>query len=359
MLFRSLTVTAGTRYFKYDENEKGSLWHTNGGCLDVLVCAPYTKGNIDAEHLSASYSGFKSRVGLQWKPTETTMLYYLFSQGFRPGGFSRNSKDVASDSSGNPQFHTPISYAPDTLTNHEIGVKTQLFDRRLQLNVSAYYMQWDNTQIALFQPCCLGNTTFLVNGPGYTIKGLEAQFVGRVTEGLTLQGSITLNDNSQTNSPCLTDNEPGSPNLGQCITSVKGKPFANPFGVKGGVSAFSPKVQANLRARYDWQVNDFKMFATGGVNYTSEMFNQPANYTPGGTPSEIPVPDTTYLRYKLPAYATVDGSLGVGRDNWTLQVFGSNLFDSRASTFTTSAQFIKAEVPLRPRTVGLKITDAF
>jgi outer membrane receptor protein involved in Fe transport len=352
-----LTVTAGTRYYKYDEYEKGSLWHTNGSCLNVLVCAPYT--NIDAEHLSVSYSGFKSKFGINWKPTDDTMFYYLFSQGFRPGGFSRNSKDVAKDANGIPQFKTPISYAPDTLTNNEIGMKTQFFEHRLQLNLSAYWMQWDNTQIALFQPCCLGNTTFLVNGPGYTIKGIEAQFVGRVMEGLTVQGSVTYNDNSQSNSPCLTDNEPASPNLGKCITEIKGKPFANPFGVQGGVSAFSPKVQANLRGRYEWPVQDFKMFATGGVNYQSESFNQPANYTPGSTPSEIPVPDTTYLRYALPAYATVDASLGLTRNNWTLQVYGTNLFDNNSSVFTTSAQFIKAQVPLRPRVVGVKMSASF
>jgi iron complex outermembrane receptor protein len=182
-----------------------------------------------------------------------------------------------------------------------------------------------------------------------------------------VQGSITYNDNTQSNSPCLKaniptpagDTDPGRAAVGQCITEIKGIPFVNPFGVKGGVAAFSPKVQANLRARYEWNVNEFKMFASAGVSYTGEMFNQPANYTPGSTPSEIPVPDTTYLRYKLPAYATADASFGVGKDNWMLEVYGTNLFDSQASTFTTSAQFIKAVVPLRPRVIGVKVTAGF
>ena len=368
-----LTVTAGTRYYNYDEDEKGSVYSTNGKCLNKASNDPANPSlcglntNIDAEHLSVSYSGFKSRVGIQWKPTETTMLYYLFSQGFRPGGFSRSARNKAPDSTGAPQYKTPISYSPDSLTNHEIGLKTQLFDRRLQLNVSAYYMQWDNVQIALYQPCCLGNTTFLVNGPSYEIKGIEAQFVGRLTHDLTIQGSITYNDNTQSSSPCLKaniaapagDTAADRAAVGACITQIKGKPFVNPFGVKGGVSAFSPSVQANIRGRYDWMVNDFKAFATVGVSYTGQMYTQPANYTPGSTPSEIPVPDTTYLRYSLPAYATVDGSLGFGRNNWTMQVFGTNLFDDNSSTFTSSAQFIKAEVPLRPRVIGIKVTDAF
>ena len=371
-----LTISAGTRYYRYDEDETGSVYNTNSKCLNEnTILTPQSgcglKANINAENLKKSYSGFKSRVGLTWKPTDNLMFYYLFSQGFRPGGFSRYSNVKGKDSLGVPQFASPVSYSPDNLTNNEIGVKGQFFDRRLQLNVSAYWMQWDNVQIALYQPCCLGNTTFLLNGPNYDIKGVEAQFVARVTDGLTLQGSVSYNDNTQSNSPCLKATLPPDPvkeaggappdraGVGQCITQINGKPFENPFGVKGGVSAFSPKIQANLRVRYDWDMASFKWFATGSVNYTGEMFTQPANYTPSSAPNESPVPDTTYLRFKLPGYATADASLGFGRDNWTAQIFSQNLFDNNAATYTSTAQFIVASVPLRPRTVGIKVTAGF
>ena len=352
-----LTITAGTRYFDYEEFEKGSQYGTNGACLDVLTC--FHGINIDNNHDKVSYSGFKSRFGVQWHPSEHTMLYYLYSEGFRPGGFSRGSRDKAPDANGVPQYHTPNGYAPDSLVNNEVGAKTELFNRRLLLNVSAYYMQWSNVQLALYQPCCLGNTTFLVNGPNYDIKGVEAQFTGRVFDGFTLTGSASYNDNTQTNSPCLTDNEPNSPGLGKCITEIKGQPFVNPFGVKGGISAFSPTFQGNLRGRYDWSMKGYDAFAQVGVSYTGKEFNQPANYTPGSAASESPIPDTTYLRYEMPAYTTVDAQLGVSRDHWSVQLVGSNLTNSHASTFTSTAQFIKSEVPLRPRVVGIKVSESF
>ncbi len=352
-----LTVTAGTRYFDYEEFEKGSQYGTNGACLNVLTC--FHGINIDANNDKVSFHGFKSRFGVQYHPTEHTLLYYLYSEGFRPGGFSRGSRDKAPDANGVPQYHTPNGYSPDSLVNNEIGAKTELFNRRLVVNVSAYYMQWTNVQLALYQPCCLGNTTFLVNGPDYDIKGVEAQFTGRVFDGFTLMGSASYNDNTQTNSPCLTDNEPASPNLGKCITEIKGQPFVNPFGVKGGISAFSPTFQGNLRGRYDWSMKGYDAFAQAGVSYTGKQFNQPANYTPGSAPSESPIPDTTYLRYEMPAYTTVDAQLGVSRDRWTFQLVGSNLTNSHASTFTSTAQFIKSEVPLRPRVVGVKLSESF
>ncbi|MGZ3377302.1 MAG: TonB-dependent receptor [Phenylobacterium sp.] len=352
-----LTATAGTRYYDYKEDETGSVYSTNGACLNVLTCGHNT--NINAENLHAKYTGFKSHFGLTWKPMADTLLYYTYSQGFRPGGFSRSARDKAPDANGVAQFKTPLAYAPDTLTNNEIGVKKEFFDHRLQLNVSAYYMQWKNVQIALYQPCCLGNTTFLVNGPDYTIKGVEAQLNARVTEQFSLQGSATYNDNTQSNSPCLTANEPNSPTLGHCITEIKGKPFVNPFGVQGGISAYSPHWQANLHGRYDWDVSPFKAFAQADVSYTGEMFTQPANYTPGDSPAESPIPDTTYLRYKLPAYTTYGAAVGVTKDNWTVQLVGQNLGDSHASTFTSTAQFIKSEVPLRPRQVSIRITATY
>ena len=89
-----------------------------------------------------------------------------------------------------------------------------------------------------------------------------------------------------------------------------------------------------------------------GMSYTGSMYNQPANYVSG---NGILIPSTTYLRYLQPAYTTFDAPLGVVKDHWTAQIFGENLGNSHASTFTSSAQWIKSEVPLRPRVIGLKV----
>jgi iron complex outermembrane receptor protein len=93
-----------------------------------------------------------------------------------------------------------------------------------------------------------------------------------------------------------------------------------------------------------------------GVSYTGSMYNQPATYTSG---EGVFVPNTTFLRYLQPAYTTVDAAIGVNFDKWNAEIFGQNLGNSHASTFTSSAQFIKSEVPLRPRVMGLKVGYSF
>jgi outer membrane receptor protein involved in Fe transport len=86
------------------------------------------------------------------------------------------------------------------------------------------------------------------------------------------------------------------------------------------------------------------------------MYNEPATYLSG---EGVTIPTTTILRYLQPAYATMDASVSVSKDKWTAALYGTNLFDNRASTFTSSAQFIKSIVPLRPTVVGLKIASKF
>jgi len=358
-----LTATAGTRWFQYKEFELGSVYTTGTGCENVLTCfASFPKHDIDAHNDKATFAGFKSRLGLTWNINDDVMAYYLFSQGFRPGGFNRyNANDVLDYTpKNNPQWVTPNSFKPDSLTNQEVGMKGLFFDHNLEVNLSAYSMRWSNVQYLFFQPQFTGNVTFATNGPSYDIKGTELQFIGRPMDGLTIQGSGTYNENTEASVPCIVANlaNPAGQGaaVGSCITQANGVPYANPYGVVGGVAAFSPKWQGNIRARYDWNLMDFAAFVSGGMSYTGSMYNQPANYVSG---NGLMIPTTTYLRYLQPSYVTFDAQFGLSRDQWSAELFGENLGNSHASTFTSSAQWIKSEVPLRPRVIGLKVSYTY
>ena len=370
-----LTLTGGTRYFHYDEFEQGSEFYSetstvlnvpNGACTAVNGCG-------FGINLNKKEHGFKERGNLTWHVTPDTMVYYTYSEGFRPGGFNRTSsadgiptlKAVAPYTAGEKdyQFYKPVGYNSDSLINHEIGVKSEFLDHRLQVNASGYVMHWSNVQLPLFDPVHLGNTTFDINGPSYTIKGAELQLVARATEGLTLQGSASFNHSAQTNAPCLTSNVPaskGNPTpVGECITQVKSLPYTNPYGVLGTSPAFSPELQFNVRARYDMAIGDYKSFAMLGANHVGTMRNEPASFPQGNSSFCSPIPTTTLCQYTMPGYTTADAALGVSKDQWTTQVTVNNLFDSSASTNTSSAQFIESKVPLRPRVMMLMVGYKF
>ena len=370
----NLTITAGTRYYKYTEYETGSVYSSfSASCYQTPVCV--TGSNLDALNLKSTYTGFKSKGVITWKPADHTLLYGLFSQGFRPGAFNRGPSSrlsdpvVARDGSRPRQLLVSAAYRPDNLTNWEVGLKTDLFDRKVQLNVSAYYMNWTDTQIGFFNPAAgFGNTAFATNGPNYRIKGAEVQITARPSAGLTIQGSATYNDSKQSNSPCFISNNPASSSFGKCITQTftggRVIPVQNPFGDVGGITPFSPHFQGNARVRYEWTSGEMNWFVAGGVNYTSAQFNEPTTYPSGDVPGNgnvlgpngIIVPATTVLRYKMSGYALTDAQIGFTRDNWTVTLFGDNLFNTHASTFTNSSQFIKTSTIVRPLTYGIKIS---
>jgi outer membrane receptor protein involved in Fe transport len=378
-----LTITGGTRYYHYKETFHGSQYSTSTGCAGIPNGTCVGSKLTDATH-DATYSGFKSRGNLTWHVTPDAMLYYTFSQGFRPGAGNRKNSaevkiDVVQNASGayvptvgpdaNPtlvkQYNKPYTYPPDTLTNNEIGWKTEWFDHRLQVNGSAYIMDWKNVQTLIYNPPVFGNTTFGVQGPDYRIKGAELQIVARATEGLTLQGALSYNSSSETNSPCIKSTNAIAKNptpIGTCITQVwnsglsENVPLQNPLGTVGATPAFSPKIEYNLRARYDWLMSDYKMFITGGAQHVGEMQNEPSSFQSG---EGVVVPTTTWLRYTQPGYTTYDAALGIAKDQWHVEAYGQNLGNSDASLFTSSAQFIKSEVPLRPRVLGVKIGFKF
>jgi iron complex outermembrane receptor protein len=357
-----LTITGGTRHYKYDEFEQGSEYYSATTILNLPTGSVHPGFGIN---LSKSESGFKSRANLTWHVTPDILAYYTWSQGFRPGGFNRtktlldgtikqsNVAPYNADGS-EKQYAKPVGYESDNLTNNEIGLKSEWFEHRLQVNLSGYVMDWKNAQLVLFDPVHLGNTTFVVNGPSYRVKGIEAQIVARITQELTFQGSGVWNSSEQTDAPCLVANvvtTNGAP-VGSCITQVKGLPYTNPYGVLGVTPPFSPPQQYNARLTYDFNAGVYKVSVTGGMSFMGSMANQPASYPDGNDPAYNP-PTTTLLRYVMPSYTVYDASIGVSKDQWNVLLSGANLGNNDASTHTQSGQFIKTEIPLRPRVVTL------
>jgi hypothetical protein len=223
-------------------------------------------------------------------------------------------------------------------------------------------MDWKDVQTLIYNPPVYGNTTFGLTGPTYRVKGAELQLAFKPIDSLTLMGNVSRNDSKQTTSPCIrsagvTPTTSGNPTpLGACITQVRSGDHnvavQNALGAVGSIPAFSPKLQYNLRARYDWTFNDYNTFAQVGMSHVDDMSNQPSSFQSG---DGVLIPTTTWLRYTMPGYNTYDLSLGVSKGAWDVLVFAQNFTNVNASTFTTSGQDIKAEVPLRPRVIGLKI----
>ncbi len=362
-----LTATLGTRHFKFDNSFKGAV---NGSffCYQGGVvpggCQGSTAYNLDAANLSGSESGWKSRGNLTWHITSNVMVYGTYSQGFRPGGFNQNGGSLhIYGTDGVQQYVLPKAYLSDKLTNKEIGWKAEFLNHKLQVNGAVYRENWDNVQVAFFNPGLVGNIFYDTNGQNFLIEGAEISVVWRPMHGLTVQTALSDNyTNRQTNSPALIDTNPLSNNNGHPITQACDSNGANcgavlnPFGPIGSPSANAPKLQYSARLRYDWMVGDLSAFVQAGGTHTGASFTQ-AGSNP--TIAQAGAITTGRLRFEIPGYNTYDVSIGVAKDAWSVSVFGENLGNSHASTFTSTDQFIVAQTPLRPRVIGVSLGYKF
>jgi outer membrane receptor protein involved in Fe transport len=374
-ILENLTLTLGTRYFDIENSMAGANMGSfyckvygsgeSGPCTGALygygdVIAPYGTNVSEQEDNNNQADGFRSRANLTWRATDDVLLYATWSEGYRPGGFNRGSACGVRDPNNpnnatNQQWCFPTSYESDDLTNYELGWKTSFWGGRAQFNGAIYQVQWETAQTGLFAPQ-LGfpNLQSFLTGPDYEVNGVELNFTVAPTDGLVVTAAASYNKAELDSSPVFLSNNPNSPTFGQPITEscVGGYtagvcnavvPVTDIFGQPGDEMANAPELQFNIRARYEWEYEDYNPYFGVALQYQDESYS-----------SAIEV-----NRYVQPAWTTMDASIGINKAEWGAELYVTNLTDENKSLYTTASQFILVEVPMRPRTIGLRLAYNF
>src|SRR5690606_34673236 len=111
-------------------------------------------------------------VGTQYRFDETKMIYARYAQGYRGGGFVSNPGTLLA----------AARFEPETVDSYEIGIKTEWFNRRLRLNVSAFHNQYKDMQQSIIRPVQLPNgaTSFFTvtqNAAKARTQGVEVETI--------------------------------------------------------------------------------------------------------------------------------------------------------------------------------------
>ena len=168
----------GELRYQVDKVRQDSLSSTSGVALNP------------APTFAQDYSSVSPRITLNFRPVEHSLVYGLFSRGYRPGGFNTT---LAPALGAGPQLIATaaaggygLSYGQERLDNYEVGFKSRLFGGRVQLNADAYYDEYSNGQIS--------QTVTYVTAAG-TVN--QAALVGNATHH-------SLPQHSRDSSPTLT-----------------------------------------------------------------------------------------------------------------------------------------------------------
>ncbi len=361
----TLTLTVGTRYSSTENTEVGSAVGSFGCQTIMEPLAPnpclnhsYTYYNLNADDFDRTFSGFKSRANLSWKVTEDALLYYTWSQGFRAGGFNRAAPENSSPLYPGPNpwqaqaslhggYELPLYFAPDNLTNNEVGWKTTWLNHRILWNGALYQENWNNVQTGAFDVSVIGSNVSTINGGNYRVRGIETSSVARVASGLTIEAAGEWNHTELVKqAPFLWAD--GTPIDFSELQNSSGQKLANPSGTLGSPLAAAPPFQGNIRARYEFAFDGYDAFAQIDAVHQSHSLASTDQLSVDLRGNSI--------AYDLPPFTLYDAAIGVGKNAWIAQIYGENLTDTRAELYENYHQYYPAITVSRPRTIGLRFS---
>jgi iron complex outermembrane receptor protein len=306
-----LTLRGGLRY-THDkgrlEGYQSQVQDVNGVVLgDVITPADLAAAGVDR----FGKNNLSGKIGLDYKTAAGQLYYVSASRGYRGNAF--NAQAIF-----DPSEATVVK--PETLTDFEGGAKLAMFDRRLILNLAAFYYDYKNTQFLNLD----NGLQKLVNVPKAQIYGGEIELSARPTQALSLRAGLGL---------LHSEIREGALN-GQ---NLRGNPLPS-----------SPKVSLSLGA--DWTLAELSagtisLHADGKVTSKQyfDVFQNKAQ--------------------SQKAYGLLNGSLGfeTADHRWGASVWAKNLLDQfyysyRVSLDTTASNY---EHPGAPRTFGATLDYAF
>ncbi len=182
-----LTVTGGIRYTK---ESKSYTYIRQKPYLDATSVT--ANGVLPLNGTIGNYSGERVdyRANVQYEFSKDIMAYAQFSTGFKGGGVNPRPFFV----------QQALPFNPETLDAYELGLKTDLFDRKVRLNFAAFLSKYKGIQLSLGNCTAITGTGFgapcamPVNAGDADIKGLEIESTIRPFPGMSIDGSLSYID---------------------------------------------------------------------------------------------------------------------------------------------------------------------
>ncbi len=176
----TLELNAGMRYFKVDQTEVGSTLFQFAAFAPNPPDPNTPTGATPPSTNTLSDNEAPWKVALGWQASDAINLYGLRANGFRLGG--TNNRGIGA-------ILIPEQFESDELVNYEVGMKSQWAEGRYTFNTAAFFMKWDNLQVAGRDPT--GAFGFIGNAGKAAINGIEFEFVGAVTEDFLLTAQLS------------------------------------------------------------------------------------------------------------------------------------------------------------------------
>jgi iron complex outermembrane receptor protein len=297
-------LTLGGRYTSEDKDATRVLnvWDNDTDMVTVNPVAPLVFAGafgIQTEQTTGhnlvgalGESVFTPSGSFQWDATDDVMIYGSVSTGFKSGGFDARANNVGS-----------WEFLEEEAIAYEVGIKSTLWDGRAELNVAAFFTDYDDLQIAQFD----GVLGFNVGNAAKTeVSGFEIDGRLLLTDTLNLSYAFGFLDHEFKdfqNGNCYNRQAPNG------VIGDQGNQLCDYTGFSG---QYTPEFTSSLVLDYARPFGRSMTFeAMLAHNYTAEQ-NVHVNLDP---------------QYDIDGYSLVDARVGIRGERWSLAVLGKNLLD--------------------------------
>lgn len=252
----------------------------------------------------------------RFKLNDDVMVYGRLASGYRAGGLN-----VVGINAG----LIPPTYDPDETRNYEIGIKSDLLDRRLTLDASVFYIDWKKIQFLVFDRTI--GFAYMTNGGRAKSQGVELSLEARPTDHLTVSGWVSYNKAE------LTEGFPA----GATVVAADGARLPNNAPWTGSLAVDQEFPLAS----------GLEAFAGATVSYIDDRLGQ---FLPASLPQ----------RQVFPSYTKVDLRAGLRSGAWTANLYAINVADKRGVLYGgLGAAPPTSFYYLQPRTIGLNLSKEF
>ncbi|MDE2561449.1 MAG: TonB-dependent receptor [Sphingomonadales bacterium] len=187
----AMNITGGVRYTKEHKDYTFVRKNFSGGPLTDIFGVGLLDGTV------ANYDGSRwdYRISVDYRFSPQVLAYATISTGFKGGGVT--ARPFTKPQAVNGTFN------PETLTAYEVGLKNDLFDRRVRLNLAAFYNDYKNIQLPLADCAVLdgfapGTDPFpcaaIGNAGDGKMYGFEAEFNATPVDGFDIDASLSYID---------------------------------------------------------------------------------------------------------------------------------------------------------------------
>jgi iron complex outermembrane recepter protein len=338
-----LSLTTGVRYTRDQQDYKGCSSDFNTNMLPNVnvtsrflfnsfygqLADPISEGECNTfDRDTGQFGEVRShldednvpwRLALNWQANVDTLLYASISEGFKSGTTPVNAANLAVQ-------NAPVKQ--EQLLAYEVGLKATLLDQRMQFNVSTFYYDYKDKQLAVYFADPIFTTLArLDNVPDSEAYGLDTQLTWRVTSELTAIVAATL-----------------------LHTEVKNYMGINALGVPqdfdGAEFLYSPKRSGSATLMYDRAVSDsLSISASLNVHYQSK--------------SQADLTDAAVGQ--VDGYTLANATLGIHTPDrrWDLTLWGDNLTDEYYWPSVTQNANTVIRFAGKSRTYGASLTYRF